>query len=126
MRYRRYYTSENPDGSTTVRSYGKLTMGASNLWHSPLATAFVLFCAGCLLSPWSAASSATLLWATCFAGVGFAIHLLHPTWIRGVQPRQPRQHTEEEFLDSLERVSPGAKALFEGKDGHGNGTDSPA
>jgi hypothetical protein len=128
VRYRRVYTHENEDGSTTVRSYGPLTTGAGKLWRSPLATAFVLFCAGCLLSPWSPSSTGTFVWALCFAAVGFAIHLLHPEWIRGARPRQSRQHTRDEFRDELEKVSPGARALFEGedvKDEHGSRTDSP-
>jgi hypothetical protein len=126
--YRRIYTTQNEDGSTTVRSYGPITTGAGKIWHSPFMTGFVLFCAGCLLSPWSAASSATLIWALCFAAVGFTLHVLHPEWIRGARPRQSRQHTRDEFRDELEKVSPKARALFEGEDvkgEHGRRTDSP-
>jgi len=53
VRYRRYYSHENPDGSTTVTSYGPLTTGASIAWKSAFETAFIFFIAFCLLSPWS-------------------------------------------------------------------------
>jgi hypothetical protein len=121
VRYRRYYTSENPDGSTTVRSFGPLTTGASKLWHSPFATGFVFFIAFLLLDPWSPGSTANLVWALCWGGVGFALHVLRPTWIRGA--KRP-QSGRSEFLENLEKVWPGAKALFERKDvkDHGSGT----
>jgi hypothetical protein len=110
MRYRRYYTHNNEDGSTTVKSFGPLTTGASQFWRSPLGTAFVFFIAFLLLDPWSPGSTANLIWAVCWGGVGFTLHVLHPAWIRGA--KQP-QAGQSEFLDELERVSPGAKALFE-------------
>jgi hypothetical protein len=113
VRYRRYYTHENPDGSTTVKSFGPITTTASKFWRSPFATGFVFFIAFLLLDPWSPGSTANLIWAVCWGGVGFMLHLLYPGLIRGA--KRP-QSTGQEFLDNLEKVSPGAKALFEGKD----------
>ncbi|MGD0285100.1 MAG: hypothetical protein ABSC31_01775 [Acidimicrobiales bacterium] len=99
-----------------------MTVGAGKIWRTPFMTGFVFFIAALLLSPWAAASSATLIWGLCWGGVGFTLHVLYPGLIRGTKPKLPRQHTSTEFLENLEKVSPGAKALFEGKDGHGNRT----
>jgi hypothetical protein len=38
-----------------------------------------------LLNPWSPGSTANLIWAVCWGGVGFTLHVLHPTWIRGAK-----------------------------------------
>jgi hypothetical protein len=110
MRYRRYYSHENPDGSTTVKSFGPLTTGASKFWRSPLATGFVFFIAFLLLDPWSPGSTANLIWALCWGGAGFSLHVLYPGLIRGAKRPQAGR---SEFLENLEKVSPGAKTLFE-------------
>lgn len=89
MKYRRVYSHGNPDGSTTVTSYGPLTTGASKFWRSPFATGFVFFIAFLLLDPWPPGSTANLIWAVCWGGVGFTLHVLHPTWIRGAKQTRP-------------------------------------
>ena len=89
MKYRRVYAHENEDGSTTVTSYGPITTGASKFWRSPFATGFVFFIAFLLLDPWPPGSTANLIWAVCWGGVGFTLHVLHPTWIRGAMQTRP-------------------------------------
>jgi hypothetical protein len=113
MRYRHYYSHENPDGSTTVTSYGPITTGIGKFWRSPFATGFIFFIAFLLLDPWSPGSTANLIWALCWGGAGFTLHVLHPAWIRGA--KRP-QFGAESFSTTWRRSSPGARALFEGKD----------
>ncbi len=123
MRYRRIYSRQNPDGSVTVVSHGPLVTGAGKFWHSPLGTAFVFFIAFLLLDPWTPGSTANLVWALCWGAGAFLLHVCHPEWIRGAKPRTTPQPSRSEFLDGLEKASPGARALFEDKDG--SRTDSP-
>jgi hypothetical protein len=82
VRYRRYYSHENPDGSTTVTSYGPLTTGASIAWKSAFETAFIFFIAFCLLSPWSPGSTGAVIWACCWGAVGFTLHVCHLVPVR--------------------------------------------
>jgi hypothetical protein len=78
VRYRRYYSHENPGGSTTVTSYGPITTGARKLWRNVFGTCLVFFVAFCLLSPWSPGSNGAVTWALCWGFLGAGIHLHAP------------------------------------------------
>lgn len=93
MRYRRYYSHDNPDGSTTVTSYGPIATGAGIAWKSAFGTAFIFFIALALLNPWSPGSTAGTWWCVAWAWVGFCLHVLHQ--VPGKKAKQPESAEQE-------------------------------
>ncbi|MGD0984463.1 MAG: hypothetical protein ABSA65_11705 [Acidimicrobiales bacterium] len=98
MRYRRYYSHGNPDGSTTVTSYGPITTGASIAWKSAFGTALIFFIAFCLLNPWSPGSTAGTLWAVAWGGVGFTLHVCHQ--VPPKRSKRPQSAGQSSHTDS--------------------------
>jgi hypothetical protein len=87
MRYSRYYTKRNFDGSRSVLRVGPATTAGMKLWHGLYGTILVFAIAGALTDPWKNGrhQTAASVWIFCFVGVAIFAHY------KIVKPRYRRE-----------------------------------
>ena len=86
MRYSRYYTKRNFDGSRSVLRKGPITTAGTKMWHGLYGTILVFVIAAAIMDPWKFKNqSASSAWILCFAFLAIPAHYMI------VKPRYRRE-----------------------------------